>query len=119
MNPEEFKKRTMRFALKVVRFVESLPRSGTAYVAGRQLQRSATSVGANYRSACCAKSHADFIAKLAIVHEECDESLYWITLLAEAGEARGTDAEELRNDAAEILAMVVASLRTARSRGHR
>ncbi len=119
MNPEEFKKRSMGFALKVVRFVESPPRSGTAYVAGRQLLHSATSVGANYRSACCARSHADFIAKLAIVHEECDKSLYWITLLAEAGEARWTDAEEIRNDAAEIFAMVVASLRTARSRDRR
>ena len=106
----------MKFALKAVRFVKSLPRSGTGHVAGRQLLRSATSVGANYRSACCAKSHADFIAKLAIVHEECDESLYWITLLAESGEVRENDVKELRNDASEILAMVVASLRTARSR---
>jgi four helix bundle protein len=116
MNPEEFKKRTVKFALKAVRFVQSLPRSGTGHVAGRQLLRLATSVGANYRSACCAKSHADFIAKLAIVHEECDESLYWITLLAESGEVRENDVEELRNDAREILAMVVASVRTARSR---
>src|SRR5512136_65211 len=119
MKPEQFKKRTMDFALKVVRLVESLPGSGTGCVAGRQLLRSATSVGANYRSACCAKSHADFTAELAIVHEECDESLYWITLLAEAGEVRETDVEELKNDAAEILAMVIASLRTARSRDRR
>jgi four helix bundle protein len=116
MNPEEFKKRTVKFALKAVRFVQSLPRSGTGHVAGRQFLRLATSVGANYRSACCAKSHADFIAKLAIVHEECDESLDWITLLAESGEVRENDVEELRNDAREILAMMVASLRTARSR---
>lgn len=86
MNPEEFRKRTLRLALKAVRFVHSLSRSATGHVAGRQLLRSATSVGANYRAACCAKSRADFIAKLAIVHEECDESLYWITLLAESGE---------------------------------
>jgi four helix bundle protein len=116
VNPEDFKKRTMKFALKAVRLVESLPRSGTGYVAGRQLLRSATSVGANYRSACCAKSHADFISKLAVVHEECDESLYWITLLVESGGVRETEVEGLRNEAGEILAMVVASLRTARSR---
>ncbi len=77
--------------------------------------RSATSVGANYRAACCAKSRADFIAKLAIVHEECDESLYWITLLTKSGEVAEADINDLRNEAAEILAMVVASLRTARS----
>jgi four helix bundle protein len=76
LNEREFKERTKRFALDVIKLVGELPREKTADVIGKQLVRSATSVGANYRAACRAKSHADLLAKLAIVEEEADESIY-------------------------------------------
>ena len=81
MNQEEVKRRTKQFALRVIRLVESLPRGRTADVIGNQLLHSGTSVGANYREACRAKSNADFISKMGTVEEETDESLYWMELL--------------------------------------
>jgi four helix bundle protein len=74
MDKEELKLRTKQFALRVIRLVEALPRGKTADVLGRQLLRTGTSVGANYRAACRAKSTADFIAKMGIVEEETDEA---------------------------------------------
>jgi four helix bundle protein len=85
MNADEFKKRTRAFALRVVRLTEVLPKTGTADVIGKQLLRCGTSVGANYRAACRAKSQADFIAKMGIVEEEADETIYWMELLVESG----------------------------------
>ncbi|MBI3764615.1 MAG: four helix bundle protein, partial [Chloroflexi bacterium] len=74
MDKDEMKRRTKQFALRVIRLVESLPNGRTAEVIGRQLLRSGTSVGANYRAACRAKSTADFVAKMGTVEEEADES---------------------------------------------
>jgi len=85
MNQDEMKQRTKLFALGIIRPVESLPKGQTSKVLGRQLLKSGTSVGSNYRSACRAKSVADFISKMGIVEEEADESLYWMELLIEAG----------------------------------
>ncbi len=85
MNEEDFKRRTKQLALRVIRLVEALPQSRTGDVIGKQLIRSATSVGANYRSACRGKSTADVIAKLSLVEEEADESLYWMELIVEVG----------------------------------
>ena len=78
--------------------------------------RCGTSVGANYRAACRAKSLAEFVAKMAIVEEECDESIYWMELIVEAGLMDEKRLIELKNEANEILSMVVASIKTARSR---
>ena len=114
MNPEEMKNRTKQFALHVIRLVESLPRGRIADVLGRQLLRSGTSVGANYRSACRAKSTADFISKMGIVEEETDESLYWIELLIEAGIIESKRLESLMKEADELLAITVSSIKTAR-----
>ena len=85
MDKEAMKHRTKQFALRVIKAVEALPRTRTADVIGKQLLRSATSVGANYRAACRAKSNADFINKMGTVEEESDESAYWMELLVEAG----------------------------------
>src|SRR5947207_15435942 len=85
MDNDDLRPRTKAYALRVIRLVESLPRNRTADVIGKQLLRSATSVGANYRAACRAKSPADFTAKMGIVEEEADESLYWMELLIESG----------------------------------
>jgi four helix bundle protein len=81
MSPEEFKRRTFDYGVRVVRLVQALPKKDCARDLGRQLLRAGTSVGANYRAASRARSRAGFIAKLGIVEEECDESLYWIEML--------------------------------------
>jgi four helix bundle protein len=114
VNADAFRTRTKAFAIGVVRLVESLPRSRTSDVIGRQLMRSGTSVGANYRAASRAKSRADFIAKMGIVEEECDESLYWMELLIESGQVTSSTVAALMREGNEILSMVVASRKTAR-----
>lgn len=111
--------RTKQFALRVIRLVNSLPNCRTANVIGNQLLRSATSVGANYRAAQRARSNAEFRAKLGIVEEEADESEYWIELLVESGLVKKALVEDLLREANEIVAMVVASIRTARTSGER
>jgi four helix bundle protein len=114
MNQEEMKQRTKLFALGIIQLVESLPKERTAEVLGRQLLRSGTSVGSNYRSACRAKSIADFISKMGIVEEEADESLYWMELLIEAGIEVNMKVEALMKEAGELLSITVASIKTAR-----
>jgi four helix bundle protein len=114
MTPDEMKTRTKRFALRVIRLVQSLPKHQVADVLGKQLLRSGTSVGANYRAACRAKSPADFCAKMGIVEEEVDESMYWMELLIEAGLVRQELAHDALSEANELLAITVASIRTAR-----
>lgn len=114
MDSDELKKRTKAFALRVIRLVEWLPEKRTADVLGRQLLRSGTSVGANYRSACRARSTADFISKMGIVEEEADESIYWMELLIEAGIVESGKLESLIKEADELLAITVASIKTAK-----
>ena len=114
MNTDEFKQRTKAFALRVIRLVGALPKSREANVISAQLLRCATSVGANYRAACRARSRADFIAKIGIVEEESDESAYWTELLIETGIMTTDQVSGLLAEANEILAMVVASIKTAR-----
>jgi len=105
--------------LRIVRLVESLPKTRTADVIGRQLLRCGTSVGANYRAACRARSRADFAAKMGIVEEEADETVYWIELLVDCGLLKQSRVDELMAETNEIIAMVVSSIRTARANGHR
>jgi len=116
MTEFEFKERTKAFALRVMMLTNALPRSRAADVFGRQLLRSATSVGANYRSACRARSRAEFVSKLSIVEEEADESAYWLELLVEGKLIPAERLTELRQEADEIVAMTAASKKTARSR---
>ena len=114
MNAEDLKTRTKQFALRIIRLAESLPKSSSGKVLSTQLIRAGTSVGSNYRSACRAKSRADFVAKMGIVEEECDESLYWMELLIEAGLVKPQSLANLREEGSEILAIVVSSIKTAR-----
>ena len=116
MNEELFKARTRKVALDIIELVESLPKSRTADVIGRQLLRSGTSIGANYRAACRGKSKADVISKLAIVEEEADETIYWLELLVEAKIVEPFRVNALLNESNEIVAMVVASIKTLRGR---
>ena len=115
MSPDDFRKRTKEYALRVVRLVKALPQSQVAEVIGRQLLRCGTSVGANYRAACRARSRADFVAKMKIVEEECDESLYWMELLIESGEVQAALLSDSMKEGDAILSLVVASIKTARS----
>jgi len=116
MNPEDLKKRTKEYALRVIRLVESLPADQVSRILGNQLLRADTSVGANYRAATRARSRADFIAELGIVEEEWDASLYWMELLVEARRIRPGRLSALMTEGDEIVAITVASIKTAPSR---
>ncbi len=115
MTREKMKQRTKEFALRVIRLTEALPKRRFADILGHQLLRSGTSVGANYRAACRARSHADFIAKMGIVEEELDESLYWMDLILEESLVSRQRLGPLMKEADELLSMTVASIKTARS----
>ena len=116
MNEEELKRRTKQFALRVIRLVEALPRTRTAQVIGNQLLRSATSVAANYRAACRARSQADFVYKLGLVEEEADESLFWLEMVVETNLMPAARVQDLIQEADELTAIFVASRKTAKSR---
>lgn len=107
--------RTKSFAVRTVRLVDSLPKRRSCDVIGHQLLKSETSVGANYRSACRGRSTAESCAKLGIVEEEADESMFWMEVLIEAGVVRRELLADLLREADEITAMVVASIRTAKA----
>jgi four helix bundle protein len=116
VNEEIFKGRTRQLPLEIIQLVESLPRNRAADVIGRQLLRSGTSIGANYRAACRGKSKADVISKLAIVEEEADETIYWMEMLIESKIVQPSRLNLLMKESNEIVAMVVASIKTLRGR---
>src|SRR5437016_2085785 len=110
----DLKDRTREFALAVVQLVEDMPHGRTADVIARQLLRAGTSVGANYRAACRARSRREFIAKMGIVEEEADEAQFWLELIVERGMLDESRVASLRSEAAQVVAIAVASIRTAR-----
>ncbi|MEG5033487.1 four helix bundle protein [Microcoleus sp. AT3-D2] len=112
MDEQEFKQRTKELALRVIKLVSSLPKTTVSEVIGKQLIRSGTSVGANYRAACRTRSTADLIAKLRIVEEEADECFYWMELIVEAKLLEVTNLRSIMSETNEILAMTVASIKT-------
>jgi four helix bundle protein len=114
MSNENLKLRTKKFGLDVISLLEMLPRDRTCDVLGKQLLRSATSVGANYRSACRAKSSADFISKMGNVEEEADESGFWMEMLFDSKKVRADQIKPLLQKANELVAIVVASINTTR-----
>ncbi|GAB4190876.1 MAG: four helix bundle protein [Roseiflexaceae bacterium] len=116
MNEEQFKQRTKQLAVRVIRLVNTLPANRSCDVIAKQLVRSATSIGANYRAACRAKSAADMINKLKIVEEEADETLFWQELLVEADLVPTERMHDMMNETQQIIAMTVASLKTLRAR---
>ena len=115
MDSDEIKRRTKKFALDVIRLTGALPPGYAGQVLGRQLLRSTTSVGANYRAACRAKSNADFISKMGTVEEEADECIYWMELLAEAKLVQSEKLQPLMTEANELVAITVSSIKTARA----
>lgn len=114
MTPEELRERTKAFALRVIRLFRSLPNSRDAQVIGMQLLRSGTSVGANYRAACRARSRAEFIAKLGVVIEEADESVYWLELLIAAKVIKPEKLNDLLKEAQELTAIFNAARNTTK-----
>jgi four helix bundle protein len=115
MTREKMKERTKSYANRVVKLCSALPNNWIARTLGKQLLRSGTSVGANYRAVCRAKSTSDFINKLRIVEEECDESLFWMELLVENNLIKPMRLEALMKETDELLAIIVSSSKTART----
>lgn len=110
----ELKSRTKKFALNIIRLFRSLPRAEDVRIIARQVLRSGTSVAANYRAACRARSRAEFIAKLGTVVEDADETVFWLELLVESGMAQQQLVAAIAKEANELLAIFAASQRTAR-----
>jgi len=113
---EQLKLRTKNIGLKVIKLFDELPNNPSAYQISRQITRSSTSVGANYRSACRAKSGPDFINKLRIVEEEADETLYWLEILEESNLIDPGKIVELKKEVNEIIAIMVSSINTMRNK---
>jgi len=116
---EELRDRTKQFAIRIVNMVRQLPRTEKARIRGRQLLRSATSVAANYRAACRSRSRSEFAARIGVVVEEADESVFWIELLAETGVLPPARLENVLKEANELLLIFSASQRTARTAANR
>ena len=114
MDSQILKDRTQKFALNIIALVQGLTRGRVIDVIGNQLLRSGTSVGANYRAACRAKSPADFISKMGTVEEEADESVFWLELLVKSRLVSYDRVSDLVNEANQLVAITVASINTAR-----
>jgi four helix bundle protein len=114
MTPEKMKQRTKDFAIRTVKVAEKLPPKRGAQPIGQQLLRCGTSVGANYRAACRARSTAEFRAKLGICEEEADEAIFWLEIIAELGYLRANLLNDLIHEANAILAIIIASIKTSR-----
>ena len=111
---QDLRVRTKKFALQVIRLYQSLPNSGEAQVMGKQVLRSGTSVGAQYREACRAKSPADFVNKMEGSLQELDETDYWLELLVEAEIVPAARLADMQKEANELLAIFVASVKTTK-----
>ena len=112
----DLKVRTKQIGVKVIGLVDLLPHKPSAWVIAKQILWCSTSVGANYRAACRAKSPADFIYKLKIVEEETDETIFWFEMMNESRMLPKGEISEIMKDANDILAMVVASIKTMKNK---
>jgi four helix bundle protein len=115
MDKQQLLKRTKAFALDIIDFVSLLPNNNKGNIISRQILKSGTSVGANYRAACRAKSKDDFRYKIKIVEEEADETLYWLELILESKILIGTKVEELIKEADELTAIFTSVSKTSRN----
>jgi len=116
LNQEELKTRTKKFGLRIIKLVDFLPNRKIGDVIGRQILRSATSVGANYRAACRSRSKAEFITKINIVLEEADETLYWLELIEESELIKKEKLIELTSEAKELVAIFVTTLKSLKNK---
>ncbi|QCQ22108.1 four helix bundle protein [Desulfoglaeba alkanexedens] len=115
MDKEDLKERTKQFALRVMKLIDSLPNTVSGRAIAGQLVRAGTSVGANYRSACRGRSKAEFTAKLGTVVEEADECCFWLELIMDGDLIPRNRVEPLHQEANELTAIFVSSIRTAKS----
>jgi four helix bundle protein len=113
MTTDELKARTKEFALRVIRLVDALPTSVKGRAIANQIMRSSTSVAANYRAACRARSRAEFIAKIGVVEEEADETAFWLELFIDSKIRSKTQIEPLLKEAGELVAIIAASRKSA------
>ena len=113
-NQSDLKKRTKAFALRILKLVDALPTTTAGRALASQIVRSGTSVAANYRAACRARSTADFIAKMGIVEEEADETLFWLESLEKSELVTAAKLTAIKEEANELIAITVASIKTAR-----
>jgi four helix bundle protein len=118
MTPEELRDRTKAFAIRIVHLFRALPRTADSQIFGKQLLRSGTSVAANYRAACRARSHAEFLSKIGIVVEEADETVFWLELLAETKAVSPRRLTDLTSEARELTAIFTAAQSTAREKAN-
>ena len=116
---KQLQDRTKKFAIRIIKSFARLPKDEAARIIGRQFLRSGTSLAANYRAACRARSAADFISKISIVTEEADETLFWFELLVEAQLIGIKLAEPLMSECTELLKIFAASLATAKAASRR
>jgi four helix bundle protein len=110
----DLKQRTKHFALRIIKMFAALPKTDECRVLGKQVLRSGTSVGANYREAAASRSTAEFISKLGDCHKELEETQYWLELLMESGCVSPPRLEPLRQEASELTAIIVTSIRSAK-----
>jgi four helix bundle protein len=113
---ELIKKRTKQIGLEVIKLVDELPSKTSTWEISKQIIRCSTSIGANYRSSCRAKSAPDFINKLKIVEEEADETLYWLEIIQDSGLSSPERIYPIRKETDEIISIIVASLKTLRNK---
>jgi four helix bundle protein len=112
----EIKKRTKNIGIEIIRLIDELPNKPSSWAISKQMIRSATSIGANYRAACRAKSKPDFINKLKIVEEEADETFYWLEVLEESKLITSKRIESIKKEVNEIISIIVASIKTLRKK---
>ncbi len=117
MSPEEMRRRTKAFGYRIIKLFNALPKKPDAEIIGRQLLRSGTSIGANYRAACRGRSRAEFVAKLGIVIEEADETTYWLEMLADNDIVHANRLKNLLKEANELTAICVAARTTTKASG--
>jgi len=114
VTPEELRARTRDFAVRIVRLYRALPKTTEGQVLGKQVLRSGTSVAANYRAACRGRSKAEWLAKIGIVVEEADETVFWLEMLSDCEILPEARLKELKNEAHELIAIFTATRHTAR-----
>jgi four helix bundle protein len=116
MDSDQLKLRSKKFALEIIRLFQNLIKTDEARIIGKQLLRSSTSMAANYRAACRARSNQEFYAKLCIVVEENDETIFWIELLTESGLVKNSNIEVLKKEAEELLRIFSSSRKTVKAK---
>ena len=116
MTQDELKDRLKKFAIRIIKLSENLPNTSTGQIIRRQIIRSGTSPGANYRAACLGKSDKDFLNKLKIVEEELDETLYWLEIIIMAGLMKDSEVNDLKDENLQLFKIIASSIVTMKKK---